>query len=423
MELNLNETDKFDKRANFKKFLLKQEKMTLVEFILNTLDTSDDTDYYELLQKFKKTKNVNINHTVEMNNIETKCNTNTSNVVANKKIISFSDKTTYAFKFLYFGHDYDGLVMQQDTSNTVEEKILQSFFKCKLIDDIKSCNFSRCGRTDKGVSAFGNVFNIDIRNVNNYDYTRIINRLLPSDIRIISQSKVDLTFDSRFSCLFREYKYFFIKKSFNIELMKEAAQKLIGEHNFYNFCKLDKSKLDEDGNSIISYNRRIFEIEILKSFDNNEDFYSIYYFQIKGSVFLWHQIRCIMAILFSIGSGKEPIELIDTLLNENEKRFNYQIADDFPLILSNFEFEGVDFNCSDEAFADNIFTLSSLFEKKLLEYSIFKFMFENFATHVKSINGCDNNIGSYINYYKKTNPEMRIVNKYTQILNRKRDKD
>ena len=91
--------------------------MTLVEFILNTLDTSEDTDYYELLQKFKKTKNVNINHTVEMNNIETKCitNTSTSNAVVNKKIISFSDKTTYALKFLYFGHEYDGLVMQQDT--------------------------------------------------------------------------------------------------------------------------------------------------------------------------------------------------------------------------------------------------------------------------------------------------------------------
>jgi len=36
---------------------------------------------------------------------------------------------------------------------------------------------------------------------------------------------------------------------------------------------------------------------------------------IKGSAFLWHQVRCMMAVLFYIGRGKEEIGLIDTLFD------------------------------------------------------------------------------------------------------------
>jgi tRNA pseudouridine38/39 synthase len=50
---------------------------------------------------------------------------------------------------------------------------------------------------------------------------------------------------------------------------------------------------------------------------------------IKGSAFLWHQVRCMMAILFLIGNGQEKLNVIEYLLDVNKikERPNYDIAD------------------------------------------------------------------------------------------------
>lgn len=54
-------------------------------------------------------------------------------------------------------------------------------------------------------------------------------------------------FDARFSCIFREYKYFFVQQNMNMEKIKEAVKKYLGVHDFRNFCKKDDSmKLDDE---------------------------------------------------------------------------------------------------------------------------------------------------------------------------------
>jgi tRNA pseudouridine(38-40) synthase len=49
---------------------------------------------------------------------------------------------------------------------------------------------------------------------------------------------------------------------------------------------------------------------------------------VTGSGFLWHQIRCVVAILILIGQGKEEVELIKALLDIEKYPCtpNYQIA-------------------------------------------------------------------------------------------------
>lgn len=61
------------------------------------------------------------------------------------------------------------------------------------------------------------------------------------------------SFDARFSCTGRTYKYFFISTGRDIEKMKAGAAKILGEHDFRNFCKKDSSK------EKIGYNRIIYE--------------------------------------------------------------------------------------------------------------------------------------------------------------------
>jgi tRNA pseudouridine38/39 synthase len=55
-------------------------------------------------------------------------------------------------------------------------------------------DYTRAGRTDRGVSSFGNVISLNLRTsipkgtseINTIDHCRIINANLPSDIRVLS---------------------------------------------------------------------------------------------------------------------------------------------------------------------------------------------------------------------------------------------
>ncbi|KAG5683735.1 hypothetical protein PVAND_013000 [Polypedilum vanderplanki] len=71
--------------------------------------------------------------------------------------------------------------------------------KVCLIESRETSNYNRCGRTDKGVSAFDQVISIDIRSrfepkdqltekaVNEeINYCMLLNKVLPKDIRVIS---------------------------------------------------------------------------------------------------------------------------------------------------------------------------------------------------------------------------------------------
>mmetsp|Transcript_17944 Transcript_17944/g.12881 ORF Transcript_17944/g.12881 Transcript_17944/m.12881 type:complete len:83 (+) Transcript_17944:222-470(+) len=74
---------------------------------------------------------------------------------------------------------------------------------------IKSNIYTRCGRTDKGVSALQNVCSLTVRKLKDQGYVWRLNRCLPEDIRVLDYAEVPYHFDARLSCIYREYKYFF----------------------------------------------------------------------------------------------------------------------------------------------------------------------------------------------------------------------
>ncbi|KAA1133805.1 tRNA pseudouridine synthase 3 [Puccinia graminis f. sp. tritici] len=93
-------------------------------------------------------------------------------------------------------------------------------------------------------------------------YNTIINSILPNSVRVLAWLPVHHDFDTRFSCQARHYKYFFsLYKSpqapgLDIEAMKWAAHRLIGEHDFHNFFKIDPSK------QLTHFRRKILSAEI-----------------------------------------------------------------------------------------------------------------------------------------------------------------
>lgn len=71
----------------------------------------------------------------------------------------------FAFKVCYLGFSYDGMAYQKlNDDNTVEAFIFKALHTMSLIKNpVPTEDYTRAGRTDKGVSAMGNVISLKLR--------------------------------------------------------------------------------------------------------------------------------------------------------------------------------------------------------------------------------------------------------------------
>lgn len=119
----------------------------------------------------------------------------------------------------------------------------------------------------------------------------------------------------------------------DIELMKTAAASFVGEHDFRNFCYIDLVNVE-------SFVRTIHEVYI-EPVGTPSPFAGMYCLNVKGSGFLWHQVRCMVAILFAVGRHEESPDVIPKLLDVQAYpgKPPYVIADEKPLVLYDCGFE------------------------------------------------------------------------------------
>ena len=144
----------------------------------------------------------------------------------------------------YDGGAYRGFAAQEKAEvdvDTVERQLFQALEKTCLVSGRDACAYSRCGRTDKGVSAAGQVVGLRLRSVarrgtafepathpgdalanterrdaetneiipntqkRELDYVGMLNRVLPDDVRALAWAPVAEGFSARFSCASRTY--------------------------------------------------------------------------------------------------------------------------------------------------------------------------------------------------------------------------
>lgn len=224
--------------------------------------------------------------------------------------------------------------------------------KTCLIQSRETSNYHRCGRTDKGVSAFSQVISIDLRSKyppcdqmkdesikNEIRYCESLNRVLPKDIRCVSWKPLyNPEFSSRFDCRERTYRYFFPRSNLDINDMQKACEYLVGSHDFRNLCKMDV------GNGVVTFERELKVARIQPSIGTNVDkptSYDMFYLELMGKAFLWHQVRCIVAILLLVGQKNEKPEIFCELFDveRNPCTPQYSLAADAPLNLFNVEYD------------------------------------------------------------------------------------
>ncbi|XP_030765071.1 tRNA pseudouridine(38/39) synthase isoform X2 [Sitophilus oryzae] len=305
-------------------------------------------------------------------------------------LIVTTNENKIAIVLISLGWNYQGFAVQEDTTNTIEYFLFEALIKTCLIKDRSSSNYNRCGRTDKGVSSFGQTISITVRsrltkeNEHELDkeinYCKVLNRVLPDFIQCISWALVPVQFSSRFDCISRLYRYYFVKGTLDIEAMRQASKCLIGSHDFRNFCKMDV------GNGVVQFVRNIldFRIELLDNESSKINEYTIYVANIQGNAFLWHQIRYIMGILFLIGSKKENPDIINKLLDvkENPRKPDYHMANEVPLNLFRCGYENINWQYSKDNLKSVLETLRRIWVFKSIKVAMIEDIISNLMKQV-----------------------------------------
>ena len=219
----------------------------------------------------------------------------------------------------YDGTNYSGWQIQ-DNAETIEGVLTLAMEK--LFDE--KIEVIGASRTDAGVHAYGNVAVFDTE-------TRIppekiayaLNRGLPNDIRVLSSVEVDKEFHPRYVDSVKTYEYriensdIFVptKERFchhiygkiDLQLMKNAAKKLVGTHDFSAFCSA--------GSQVKTKVRTITDIQIIEEpflYANKGNDIVI---RVSGTGFLYNMVRIIAGTLIEVGMKRREVHSIDTALS------------------------------------------------------------------------------------------------------------
>ncbi len=226
----------------------------------------------------------------------------------------------------YDGSPYSGWQTQLN-GNTVQDELERAI--TTFIGDKSSAALPiqtiTAGRTDTGVHALGQVIHFDTPvEREDFSWVRGINSFLPKSIVVNWAKPVPEEFSARFSAYERTYIYALHAGPcrspmvssragyvllppnlwFDIDAMKEAAQSLIGEHDFTTFRASEcQSKTPI---------KTIYSIDII----SQEPWL---YFRIRGNAFLHHMVRNLVGSFLFIGAGKKPPEWMGEILASKDR--------------------------------------------------------------------------------------------------------
>jgi len=254
-----------------------------------------------------------------------------------------------ALKFGYDGTAFQGYHRQKGL-RTVEGELIKALKSAWIIADEKKANFGSASRTDKGVSAIGNVisFNTDFKAKNilpnlNAKY----NNIWLWGIAIVPED-----FNPRH--VERRWYRYCLPPFFEKKLIEEGSKLFVGTHDFKSYTK----RAEEDTV------RTIDSITVRKQ----NDFIML---DFKAQSFLWNMVRRIVSALLRLESRSIRLEDIRESL-KGEKRFNFGLASAEELVLMD-----VSHDISFEVDEDVLKTLTNKLDKALFKLKLKKTFFED----------------------------------------------
>jgi len=225
----------------------------------------------------------------------------------------------FAIKFAYDGKNFSGYA-RQPGQRTIEQALLDLLIEQRIFQDTKLSCFRTASRTDKGVSALGNVCAFDTMPSGEEIFPILTKEV--SDIFIYGIQSVTMDFYPRHAKR-RQYRYYLRRENLDVDHVLSAAGLFTGEHNFQNFARVEplKNPVRTIENIIVGENQDFFVL----------DFYA--------QTFLWNQIRRIVSAVKKVGAGSLSIESVRQALDHPEKKMDFQVAASEPLILKDVMYD------------------------------------------------------------------------------------
>ena len=211
----------------------------------------------------------------------------------------------------YDGTRYNGWQRQTAHDNTIQGK-LETALSRILGEPIE---ISASGRTDTGVHARGQVANFHTNAAMSCaELLAELRKYLPEDIGIYSCREVSPRFHARLNALEKTYQYRLwnsdrpcvfdrrfvavMEVALDVERMQEAAQLLLGTHDFSAFCANKKMKKST--------------VRTIKSFTVQRVGEEIR-FTVTGNGFLHNMVRILVGTLVEVGRGEREMDSIPAL--------------------------------------------------------------------------------------------------------------
>ena len=235
-----------------------------------------------------------------------------------KSILHISLIMKIALGVEYMGTDFHGWQLQKSGIRTVQQVVEKALSKIADHPVRVFCS----GRTDAGVHAIEQVIHFETH-VDREDKAWLFggNVNLPHDVNFTWAKRMNDDFHARFNAHARRYHYkihntkvrsaiigrhsLWEPRALNIEDMSEAAQYLLGEHDFSAFR-----------GSLCQAKSPIKTIEFIRlSRHNNEILLDI-----KANAFLHHMVRNIVGTLLKVGKGERPVEWVQTVLASKQRK-------------------------------------------------------------------------------------------------------
>lgn len=235
----------------------------------------------------------------------------------------------YKLKIAYDGTRYFGWE-HQPGRETIQGKIEMVLARmCGL--DLKDTDFMKpdcpiqlvgAGRTDAGVHARAMIANVVLDTSLSEDEIRdYMNRYLPDDIAIREVTAASDRFHARYKAVGKTYRYTlydgpvrpvfnrkyytYLDQPVDTDLMAEAAEYLIGEHDFRSFC----------GNSHMKKStvRNVDRLEVRRA-------KGYIYITVHGTGFLQNMVRILVGTLLEVGYGRMKPEDMKGILEARDRK-------------------------------------------------------------------------------------------------------
>ena len=185
----------------------------------------------------------------------------------------------------------------------------------------ESVSIIAAGRTDTGVHALEQVIHFDTQAARPLSaWVRGVNSHLPSNVAVLWAQAVDEEFHARFSAQARSYRYYLFcrpvrsalqhgkvgwyHQPLDVNLMQQAAQYLLGEHDF--------SAFRAAGCQAKSPFKNMTQLTIRQEGE-------LICFELTANAFLHHMVRNIVGCLVYVGNGKQTPEWMRKVLQGRDR--------------------------------------------------------------------------------------------------------